>query len=234
MKKFAMVIDLHKCVGCGACDLACKSENNTPEGIEWATHVIETHGEFPNVRYEHVPTLCNHCENPQCVRVCPTQAMHIDKETGMVLHNSDICIGCKSCIQADPYHVIHFNKKQAHREWKTKEKSLIADCTSTMSEIARDTQSPFPYYNNDRESTYEGIRPKGTVEKCTFCDHRVRKGELPYCVISCPADARIFGDLNDPKSEVVRLLKKYKIQVLKPHKGTRPKVYYIREFNNAL
>ena len=89
---------------------------------------------------------------------------------------------------------------------------------------------PIPHYNPDRAKTYDGVRPKGVVEKCTFCDHRVAEGKLPWCVVSCPAKARTFGDLNDPDGDVRRLLGKYSPQVLQKDKGTRPKVYYVRDY----
>ncbi len=101
-KRYGMVIDLHRCVGCAACDIACKSENNVTEGFSWANHMIETVGTFPNVRYRHVPTLCNHCENAPCVLNCPTTAMYKTEE-GLTLHDADKCIGCRACQVACPY-----------------------------------------------------------------------------------------------------------------------------------
>ena len=84
-KSYSMVIDLHRCVGCAACDIACKSENNLPDDFHWSNHIIETSGVFPNVRYRYIPTLCNHCENAPCVAACPTKAMH-KSEDGLTLH----------------------------------------------------------------------------------------------------------------------------------------------------
>ena len=98
-KKYAMVIDLLNCTGCGACDLACKNENNVPENFFWASHITETKGRFPNVRYVHMPTLCNHCENAPCVAACPTRAMH-KKENNITMHDPNKCIGCKTCAMA--------------------------------------------------------------------------------------------------------------------------------------
>lgn len=230
--KWGMIIDLHRCVGCGGCDLACKSENNTPVGIDWASHKVETHGVFPDTKYEHVPTLCNHCEDAPCIRVCPTHAMHKDKK-GMVVHDPSICIGCKSCMLADPYKVIFYNRKSAFLDYVTDDSSLVNGGTFSKKELSEKSDAPFPYFNVDRGADgYEAIRKKGTVEKCSFCNHRVADGLAPACVVTCPADARIFGDLNDPKSEIVKLLRTYKPTVLLPEKGTRPKVFYIRSFNN--
>lgn len=231
-KKYGMVIDLHKCVGCGACDLACKSENNTPEGIYWSNHQIETSGVFPEVSYAYRPTLCNHCEDAPCVRSCPTAAMHKDEETDMTLHSADKCIGCKSCILACPYDVISYNARQPHLE-KREDNSIIKGGTFSAKELGDKTNTPYPYYNAEWGKNYPSIRSKGVVEKCTFCNSRVKAGLQPHCVDSCPADARIFGNLNDENSAPSLLLAKYPAEVLKAHKGTKPKVFYIRNFTKA-
>jgi molybdopterin-containing oxidoreductase family iron-sulfur binding subunit len=89
---------------------------------------------------------------------------------------------------------------------------------------------PIPYYNPARATTYAGVRPRGVVEKCTFCDHRLAVGELPACVVACPADARIFGDINDPESPPSRALAQHAPSVLQKEKGTKPHVFYIRDF----
>lgn len=230
-QKYGMVIDLHKCVGCGACDLACKSENNTGEGILWSNHINETTGTFPDVTYTYRPTLCNHCEDAPCVRSCPTAAMHKDKDTDMTLHSADKCIGCKSCILACPYDVISYNDRQPHMN-KVDDNALVEGGTFSAKELGDMTNTPYPYYNAERNKTYAAIRSKGVVEKCTFCDHRVKADLSPYCVDSCPADARIFGNLNDKNSAPSRLLAKYPAEVLKEHKGTKPKVFYVRNYNN--
>jgi len=229
-KKYAMIIDLHQCVGCGACDLACKSENNTPTGINWAHHFTETAGTFPKVTYKHVPTLCNHCEDAPCVRVCPTLAMHYGKD-GMVTHDPSICIGCKSCMLADPYGVISYNPEDAFKEFSTDTSVAIKGGSFSKKEMSDITNAPFPNFNPARGANkYEAIRGKGTVEKCTFCDHRIEKGLAPACVVACPWDARIFGDMNDAKSEVATLLATNKTEVLLPEKGTKPKVFYIGNY----
>ncbi|MGD8666515.1 MAG: 4Fe-4S dicluster domain-containing protein, partial [Desulfobacterales bacterium] len=76
MPKYAMVIDLQRCVGCGACSIACRNENNVPDGIYWSNKITETSGTFPNVRFHYLPTLCNHCSDAPCVTGCPTKAMY--------------------------------------------------------------------------------------------------------------------------------------------------------------
>lgn len=228
-KRYGMVIDLHRCVGCAACDIACKSENNVPHDFHWSNHIIETSGEFPDVRYRYIPTLCNHCENAPCVQACPTTAMY-KTEDGLTLHDADKCIGCRYCQLACPYGVIYFNDRDPLAVHQAAEQPLIPGVTSTSAEVAAAVGAPFGNYNPARATTYPGIRPKGIVEKCTFCDHRVTKGLMPACVEACPADARIFGDLNDPESAPSQALAKHTPRALKVEKATLPRVFYIRDF----
>ncbi len=232
MPRYAMVIDLQRCVGCSSCSISCRNENNVPDGIYWSNKITQTSGRFPNVGYHYMPTLCNHCDNAPCVRGCPTQAMHKLKN-GITMHDPKKCIGCKYCEFNCPYGVIYFNWSTPHKFWRDN-RPLIKGATSSPAEEVKKTRGKaVPYFNPEREATLPGIRPKGVVEKCTFCDHRVRREKLPYCVESCPADARIFGDLNDPKSEVRKLLGKFRPFRLREQLGTEPHVFYIRDFNPA-
>ena len=227
-----MVIDRQRCAGCGACIFACKNENNLSEGVAWSSNITETVGKFPNVRYDYIPTLCNHCSNAPCVAACPTEAMH-KVDGGITMTDPDTCIGCRYCMAACPYGVIHFNQGESHESWR-EETVLIPECTSSPVEVTEKVGGTvIPYYNPEREETLPGIRPQGVVEKCTFCDHRVGNGELPYCVEACPANARIFGDLDDPNSEVSQLLGKYIPFRLRQDLGTEPAVYYIRSFHHG-
>lgn len=178
-KRLAMVIDLRKCYGCHSCSIACKSEFNVPLGV-WRSWVkVIDKGKYPNVKRSFLPRLCNHCENPPCVSVCPTQASYRDEEKGLVDIREERCIGCKMCIIACPY---------------------------------------------DARFTHP---TKKVANKCDFCIHRVEKGIVPSCVNTCPSNARIFGDLNDPNSEVRKLVDANNVQVLKPELGTEPSVFYI-------
>jgi molybdopterin-containing oxidoreductase family iron-sulfur binding subunit len=231
-KRLAMVIDLQRCTGCGGCAISCKSENNVQSGNVWASRKIKTVGKFPNVRFEFIPTLCNQCENAPCVKGCPTGAMH--KGYGNItMHTPEKCIGCKTCMAMCPYDVISRHYENPHPRWRSNE-ALINGCTSSPKEVTNKLKgNVIPYYNDAKEESSKGsgLRYKGVVEKCTLCDHRVKKGLLPHCVQSCPADARVMGDLDDPNSPVSKLLAKYRPWRLKEHLGTEPKVFYIRNFN---
>ena len=233
MPKFAMVIDLQRCVGCGGCSIACRNENNVSEGIYWSSKITETSGTFPNVRYHYRPTLCNHCSNAPCVTGCPTKAMY-KMDNGITMHDPKKCIGCRYCMYNCPYEVIYFNWQNPHKFWKD-DRSVIAGGTISPQEMARKINGGkrTPYSNPERAQTLPETRPKGVVEKCTFCDHRIKDGKIPYCVEACPSDARVFGELEKPDSKVSRLLGKYKPDRLKERLGTRPNVYYIRSFNPA-
>ncbi len=108
--RYGMVIDLQRCVGCGACAFACKAENNTRDRADgqsynWADFVMKTEGTFPNVTHWVMPVLCNHCSNAACVEVCPVtpaKAMYKTPE-GITMHDPDLCIGCGRCMDACPY-----------------------------------------------------------------------------------------------------------------------------------
>lgn len=227
-----MVIDLQRCTGCGGCDLACKSENNLRTGHFWSHHITNTVGTFPNVRYEYLPTLCNHCENAPCEKACPTSAIH--KVAGNITaHDPEKCIGCRACIINCPYGEVHANFGQPHNEW-TQEDELIAGVTGSPKTTVKEVGGHgTPYYNNERENFATGNRYHGIVEKCDFCLHRLKEKKLPACVKRCPTDARVFGDLNDPNSSVSKLLAKYRPFRRMEHLGTQPKVFYIRGFNSA-
>lgn len=185
-KRYAMVIDLRRCIGCQSCTVACKAEFDVPLGV-WRTWVkVADKGTYPNTRRVFMPRLCNHCDYPVCVRNCPTQATY-KHEDGFVLQRYNRCIGCRTCIVACPYNARHL----------------------------------VPAKRSDEKL------PTMVVDKCTFCFHRVKKGLLPSCVQACVGGARIFGDLNDPESEVAKLVSTEKVTVLKPELGTSPSVYYI-------
>lgn len=208
-KRYGMVIDLRRCVGCEACTVACKQENHTPPGVAYAKVIKEEVGEYPHVRRRFLPVLCNHCEHPACVDVCPVGATWKREEDGIVVVDYDICIGCRYCVVACPYGARYFDFGDNYQE--------------PVSEFEK---QPSPEYGEDRDRT-NGGSPIGNVRKCTFCLHRLARGELPACVQTCMPRARIFGDLNDPESEIARLVAERRGFVLKPETGNEPNVIYL-------
>jgi Fe-S-cluster-containing dehydrogenase component len=252
MAKYAMVIDLQKCVGCGACALACKTENNTQDRtngqtFNWADHQIEKGGKFPDVSYTNRPVLCNHCTDAACVAVCPVTPKAMYKgPNGITLHNDERCIGCRACQAACPYSVMDASKDNAQysvisfndhaREthpYYRDTREFIRGGTASGAEVARKTGGLPPHKTRYTHADYKDVRRKGVVEKCMLCAHRVLDDADPYCVASCPSGARVFGDLEDSNSEVSRLLRAHDHEVLKPEAGTKPNVYYIRSFKPA-
>lgn len=256
MSQLAMIIDMQKCTGCGACGLACKTENNTPdagknEDFKWANFYTETKGEFPDVKWAAYPTLCNHCNDAPCITNCPTNPKAMFKgPNGITLHNDELCIGCQLCSWACPYSerdynankaqytVISYNANDSHSQYKN-ETAVIPGCTASPKEVADEYGLP-PYKNDYTHEDYTPVRRKNITEKCIFCHHRVKVGAEPYCVVSCPAQARIFGDISDPNSEVSRLLATHEYRSFKNNKGeflqdgeegTKPNVFYINTFN---
>jgi len=210
--RWAFGVDVNRCIGCLRCDVACKIENDVvrdPNHFRtWVERYVYLEGErrpridsqadpqniaaagsdgdyrFDN-RYKNaevmkaffVPKLCNQCEHPACVQVCPTGATFRTKD-GVVLIDQSYCIGCQYCIQACPYGARYLDPN------------------------------------------------KGVADKCTWCYHRITKGLDPACVAVCPTHCRIFGDLNDPASEINQFIRSNRVQVLKPETGNGPHVFY--------
>lgn len=248
MPKYGMVIDLLKCTGCGACGLACKTENNTQDRKEgqsynWADYMIEVEGKFPNVTYTNYPVLCNHCSKAACVEACPVEPKAMYKtEDGITMHNDERCIGCLACVDACPYSdddldmgnsqysVISYNIEGYEVHERYKDDSHLYNGTASGAKLSVTVGAVPPYKTVYSHPDYEAVRRPGIVEKCIFCDHRVQKGLLPYCVVACPSSARIFGDLDDSSSDVAKLLKSHKSKRLQEEEGTEPNVYYINKF----
>lgn len=251
-KKYGMVIDLQKCVGCGACALACKTENNTQaraggQGYNWADFLIEIEGKFPEVKHTTMPVLCNHCTDAPCVENCPVTPKAMFKaEDGTTLHNQERCIGCRACQMSCPYSneeldaaslggttysVISFNppQKATQAEWRDNS-VLIAGATSSGAEVAKASGALPPNANMYQSGDYQPVRKDGVVEKCILCHHRTTNGLQPTCVDACPAGARIFGDQNDPNSAISQVLKTFKATRLKEEEKTNPNVFYVRNF----
>lgn len=249
MPRYGMVIDLHRCVGCGACAFACKNENNTRERangqtFNWADFVIEESGRYPNAKTAVMPVLCNHCTKAPCVENCPTTPTALYKSPeGLTLHNAELCIGCQNCQEACPYSVqdlrdeprqysvLSYNEdgQSVNARWEDT-KSLIASCTTSGAEISRLTEQAPPSRTRYKHPDYGSVRRPGIVEKCTFCAHRLAQGMEPACVEACPAEARIFGDQDDASSKISKLKSQHKTMRLKEKEGTEPNVFYIRDY----
>ena len=108
----AIVVNLNRCIGCFSCEIACKQQNNVPLGQYWnKVEIVGPMGKHPHIQQYWLPTMCQQCENAPCIEVCPTGASMRDPETGLVIIDKSICIGCKSCMTACPYGVRAFNAK---------------------------------------------------------------------------------------------------------------------------
>jgi Fe-S-cluster-containing dehydrogenase component len=201
MTHYAMVIDLNTCVGCNACMAACSLENHTSvwKGA-WRTWVHDKEiGTLDDVHRRFFPRLCNHCDHPPCMTVCPTGATH-KLANGIVLVDENLCMGCRACAMACPY--------------------------DARTEVTyADVEQGKVFYGNDYR------RESPSMDKCTFCEHRVAKGELPACVQTCVGSARMFGDLDDPKDQVAQLVASGVATPLMPHLGTGPNIYYIGDLH---
>lgn len=252
MARYGMVIDLQKCVGCGACAFACKAENNTRtrgdgQSHNWADFVMRTEGTFPKVTHWVMPVLCNHCSDAPCVAACPVtpKAMFKTRE-GVTMHNDERCIGCRACQNACPYSntelkgaslageeysVISFNPPSGSTQPQWSDKSvMIPGCTASGAETAAKAGAAIPVLNQFVAGDVDVVRRAGSTEKCTFCYHRTSKGQQPACVEVCPSKARIFGDQDDPDSEISRVLKAKKSFRLKEELGTKPNVHYVGSY----
>jgi molybdopterin-containing oxidoreductase family iron-sulfur binding subunit len=213
---FGYALDLSRCVGCRRCVYACVHENNQSrdpqihwirvlqmdkqKGIELAEsdpyYDPET---VPEEDSFYMPVACMQCSNPACVKVCPVEATWQEPD-GIVVIDYDWCIGCRCCMSACPYGARHFNWAEP--------------------QVEAEEVNPDMHYLGNRP------RPKGVVEKCTFCIHRVRKGRYPACVEICPVGARKFGNLLDEEGEIRYLMREKRVFVLKEDLNTQPKFYY--------
>ncbi len=223
MTRWGMVIDLDRCTGCAACEVACKSENNiatvSPEQADlgrtfsWMKVMAQVNGDFPDTTMRFMPRPCMQCDNPPCVKVCPVSATYLGEE-GIVGQIYARCIGCRYCANACPYTVKYFN-------WYAPE----------WPETARHALNPDV-----------SVRPKGVIEKCTFCHHRLQRAKeearsdgrelqeedfQPACAEVCPTTAIVFGDLDNPRHRVHELKQDPRAMRLMEELGTEPKVYYL-------
>ena len=215
MASWGMVIDLRKCISCYSCMISCKQEHFLPPGVFWNRIVIGEMGTYPAVSKLTYPVLCNHCSEAPCVKACPTRAT-TRRDDGIVIIDYEKCVGCRYCLIACPFQQRTF--------------------------YANDQKEYFP---GQGFTEYEVIGRElypletGTVMKCNFCSERIDAGiekglkpgidreATPACVIACPTEARVFGDLDDPNSEISREIREENGFQLHPEYGTNPSVYYI-------
>jgi Fe-S-cluster-containing dehydrogenase component len=210
-----MAIDLTRCVRCYACIAACRIEHYLPMGISWPRLVaLETGGDQPTVSTYSV--RCNQCKDAPCVEVCPTGAT-TQREDGIVVIEQDKCVGCRYCVIACPYQNRTFLSGD-------KDKGFFPGKIHTGFEKAGKD-----LYSHQR----------GTTEKCNFCAERIDAGlaqgltpgvdraATPACVNTCPPQALTFGDLDDPDSEISRLIREKNGFQLHPEYETDPSIYFI-------
>lgn len=210
-RRWVMVIDLQKCVGCSSCTVACKAENGLPPGVVYRPVLEEEVGRFPHVSRRFIPRPCMQCQKPPCVSVCPVSATY-RRPDGIVAIDYEACIGCRYCIAACPYGARTFDFGVYYTQGTPE---LQPYETVAHREYDRD------WVRNGEAS------PVGNARKCTFCLHRLDAGMLPACVTTCIGGATYFGDANDPKSLVSELLGKRQVMRLKEELGTEPSVYYL-------
>ncbi len=219
-RRWVMVIDLRKCVGCSACTIACVAENKLPPGVVYRPVMTEEIGTYPNVTMKFLPRPCMQCDQPPCTPVCPVTATYTNEE-GIVVVDYEQCIGCRACMAACPYGARTFDFGYNYAEQlPVFDDAVIGGETAAGYEHASQEYGE-AWTRNGRNS------PVGNVRKCHFCLHRIKDGILPACTTTCIGRATYFGDANDPDSLVTELVNKPNVVRLKEELGTEPRVYYI-------
>lgn len=213
--EYAFALNIGKCIGCRRCVYGCMAENNTSrdpqiqyirvlEMKKGSQHVEESehyydHKWVPQADKYYMPVQCQQCQNPPCTKACPVRATWQEPD-GIIVVDYNWCIGCRYCMAACPYWARRFN---------------FAKPAIPPEEI-----------NTDMAYLGNRIRPRGVVEKCTFCLRRVRQGMQPACVEVCPTGSRVFGNVRDPKSPIQYILKNKRVYIFKEEAGTIPRFYY--------
>ncbi|ACV22810.1 DMSO reductase iron-sulfur subunit [Slackia heliotrinireducens] len=206
MTRYAMAVDKTRCIGCHACAMACKVNNNLPKDVWWNTIRMSegqpfdcSVGEYGGeLSLEYHPVNCQHCANPSCLTVCPTGATQ-QREDGIVWVDTELCIGCDSCINACPYDV---------------RRHLADDLEFYTEHAIGDVAAP--------------QHAAGKVGKCDFCKGRIDRGEAPACMVLCPGRARYWGDIDDPESEISKAIAGREIELLFEEAGTEPQFFYFK------
>lgn len=216
--RWAFVVDLRRCIGCRACTVACKAEFNTPLGAFRAAVYEEVAGKYPTSELFLLPRLCNHCEGnkedgvPPCVKVCPEYPKGRKK---FVTAEGKTIRYRYGATYKRPDGLILFDNE------------LCVGCGKCIDKC------PYGARNWDKSRMSGKDATKHAITKCTLCQHRIDKGVVPACVNICQGRARIFGDLNDPNSEVSILVKEFGLEdkrnetTLLPAENTVPMLFYI-------
>jgi molybdopterin-containing oxidoreductase family iron-sulfur binding subunit len=222
-RKFVMVVDLARCKNAKQCQSACNKSHYITGDDAWLKiyKIQETESTAPYWQ----PTLCQHCDKPPCVKVCPVDAT-FKRQDGLVLIDADRCIGCRFCMAACPYSTRIFNWAEPKQ--------------GEMSEITMDMGMDMENFHYSPD--YAGMpSQKGTVDKCDFCPHMIDKGELPHCVSACPNGVFFFGDAyedtvtnGDETFRLSKLLKDKAGYRLMENLGTEPSVYYLPPSNRLV
>ncbi|MCP4715670.1 MAG: 4Fe-4S dicluster domain-containing protein [Deltaproteobacteria bacterium] len=213
--EYAYALNIGRCVGCRRCVYACMKENNNSRDpqVQYIRVLELEKGSLDLEKSEHhyapdsvprkgkyyLPVQCQQCEKAPCTKVCPVRATWKEPD-GIVVVDYNWCIGCRYCMAACPYFARRFNFSKP-----------VIPKEEIVTEMA---------YLGNR------IRPRGVVEKCTFCLHRTRQGRYPACLEVCPTGSRVFGNVLDPDSPISYVLREKRVYVLKEEAGTIPRFYY--------
>lgn len=220
-RKWEMVIDLRKCVGCDACTISCVAENKLPPGVVYRPVIQEEIGKYPNVGRKFLPKPCMQCNIPPCVPVCPVEATW-KRPDGIVVIDYDQCIGCRYCITACPYSARTFDFGTLYVDGAANNTDeMIGKNIAERYETEPSLEYDKSWKRKDDDS------PIGNARKCHFCIPRIERGMLPECVVTCIGRATFFGDANDPGSLVSELKSQPNAIRLKEYAGTSPSVYYL-------
>lgn len=213
-RKFVMVVDLAKCKNALKCQKACNKHHYITGDNAWLK--IYKMQESKETSPYWMPTLCQHCDQPACVTVCPVDAT-FKRRDGLVLIDNDRCIGCRFCMAACPYSTRVFN-------WSEPDQGEIT--------LEMDMESELKMHSSPEHAGKPSI--KGTVDKCDFCPHSIQKGELPHCVTACPNGVFYFGDKyedtvtnGDETLRFSKLLQDKAGYRIMEGLGTEPSVYYL-------